>query len=289
VSMFTVENQGSNSYLVYEVQPEDMLDTMSLGMLTNNAIPGFAAVSVTQMNSTKFIKYKISAYVSAAKLFEGIVTKRKLLSVFHGIVKAVLTAEDYMIDPAGIQLDLNSVFVDVNSLETAVICVPVVKENGKMPDLSMFFKNIIFTAQYDPTEDASHVTKILNYLNGTPVLSLPDFKGMLEKLLSGLPVEEPKRPYLIRKCNGQKVLINKSPFHIGKDAKYADYCIADNNAISRKHADIITQGNVYFVKDTMSTNCTYVNGEEIAREQEVQIQHGTVISFANEDFVFELR
>ena len=36
---FSYENQGANTYLVYEIKEGDSIDTLSLGMLTNNSIP----------------------------------------------------------------------------------------------------------------------------------------------------------------------------------------------------------------------------------------------------------
>ena len=36
---FNYENQGVNTYLVYAVSANDNIDTLSLGMLTNNSIP----------------------------------------------------------------------------------------------------------------------------------------------------------------------------------------------------------------------------------------------------------
>ncbi len=35
---FTFENKGANSYLVYKFKPDDRIDTMTLGMITNNKI-----------------------------------------------------------------------------------------------------------------------------------------------------------------------------------------------------------------------------------------------------------
>ena len=55
----TFENLGTNTYLVYEISETDELDSMSLGMLTNNSIPGFAPASFTQMDMAKYIKYNV--------------------------------------------------------------------------------------------------------------------------------------------------------------------------------------------------------------------------------------
>ena len=58
---FTFENKGANSYLVYKFKPDDRIDTMTLGMITNNKITGFAPCVFTQLNETRYMKYNISA------------------------------------------------------------------------------------------------------------------------------------------------------------------------------------------------------------------------------------
>ena len=179
---FTFENQGTNTYLVYEIGTADELDTMSLGMLTNNTIPGLAAASFTQMDTTKYIKFNVSAKVSVSQLFSGAVNKKRLVGVFSGIISAMLAAEDYMLDPNSLLLDLDYIFADVTTCETVVVCLPIMNTERRNPDLSMFFKNIIFNTQFDQTENCDHVAQILNYLNSNPALSLTDFKDLLDKV-----------------------------------------------------------------------------------------------------------
>lgn len=177
---FTYENQGTNTYLVYEIKADDQTDSMSLGMLTNNKIAGFAPTFFTQMDAQKFIKYNVSAKVSVKQFFNGAVNKKRLLGVFEGIVDGLLSAEDYMIDPSSIVLDLDYIFADVSTCEASLICLPVSSNN--VTDLSMFFKNIMFSTQFDQTENCDHVAKIINFLNGSPVVSLTDFKKLLESV-----------------------------------------------------------------------------------------------------------
>lgn len=177
---FSFENQGTNTYLVYAIDEKDSVDTMSLGMLTNNKIPGLAPAFFTQMDATKYIKYNISAHVSVRQFFSGPVNKKRLIGVFTGIVDAMLSAEDYMIDINSISLDLDYIFADVTTCETILICLPIENHQQNVVDLSTFFKNIMFSTQFDQTENCDHVAKIINYLNSTPVFSLVDFKGILE-------------------------------------------------------------------------------------------------------------
>lgn len=118
---FSFENQGTRTYLVYAVAEDDALDSMSLGMLTNNKIPGLAHALFTQRDSAKFIKYDVSAKVSVKQFFNGQVNKKRLIGVFNGIVDAMLSAEEYMIDVNSIMLDLDYIFADVSTCETVLV------------------------------------------------------------------------------------------------------------------------------------------------------------------------
>lgn len=177
---FTFENQGTNTYLVYAVQPEDSIDTMSLGMLTNNKILGLAQTMFTQMDTTKYIKYNISAHVSVKQFFSGSVNKKRLIGVFKGIVNAMMSAEDYMIDTHSILMDMDYIFADVSTCETVLICLPIVEVEKNQVELGSFFKNIMFSTQFDSTENCDYVAKIINYLNSAPMFSLNEFKAVLD-------------------------------------------------------------------------------------------------------------
>lgn len=179
---FTYENQGANTYLVYEVKESDELDSLSLGMLTNNKIQGLAQTLFTQMNETRYIKYNVSSKVSVRQFFNGPVNKKRLLGVFSGIVDGLLSAEDYMINPNAIILDLDYIFVDVSTCEAILICLPISNLEREKTDMGIFFKNIMVNTQFDSTENSDHVAKIFNFLNSSPVFSLIDFKGLLEEI-----------------------------------------------------------------------------------------------------------
>ena len=177
---FTYENQGSNTYLVYSVSDDDVLDNMSLGMITNNTIPGFAQTLFMQIDSQKYFKYNVSAKVSASQLFEGVVNKKRIIGVFSGIANAIISSEDYMIDINSLVLDLDYIFSDVSTCETTLICIPVI-QNEKI-NLLGFFKNIMFKTQFDQTENCDYIATIINYLNSSSSFSIYDFKNILDSI-----------------------------------------------------------------------------------------------------------
>ncbi len=179
---FVYENQGHITYLSYAISQEDVIDTMTLGMITNNKIHGLAPSIFTQMDTTRFIKYNVSAKISVQQFFSGAVAKKHLLGVFKGIISAILAAEDYMIDINSIVFDLNYIFADVSTCEVALVCLPIQQDATSAMNLNAFFKNIMFSTQFDQSENCDYVAKIINYLNASSVFSLEDFKTLLDSL-----------------------------------------------------------------------------------------------------------
>lgn len=522
---FTFETSGNNTFLVYAVEQEDTLDTMTLGMLTNNRITGMIPVLYTQMNRDCYLKYNVTARVTLRQFFSGTVNRRRLLGVFSGVTAALASAEEYMIDICSLLLDMDHIYADVRSCAAEVVCLPLMRE-ADAADIGMFFKNIMFSTQFDQTENCDYVARIINYLNGSSVFVVEGFQKLLEELQSEMgsaasqpvptasrhaptasqhvptasqqsrhaptasqpvsavpqpgptaaakavtpsgsagkaaasgayfaipkqkaeersapssgsekeismlyllqhynkenaaaykaqkearkksgkassagsasaagfavpgqnlemqpgevrssaPVQQPSapvqqlsapiqqpsapiqqssvqaswpsapvqqstaqmpqpprqfqagsqempappysqednfgdtvvmgaedfgedtvvmgesmaasviRPYLLRGSNNERIYIDKSVFHIGKERSYVDYCISGNATVSRSHADIISRNGQFFIVDNNSTNHTFVDGQMIPSNTEVALSHGTKIRLSNEEFEF---
>ena len=93
---------------------------------------------------------------------------------------------------------------------------------------------------------------------------------------------------LIRKKNGETATITKPLFIIGKERQKVDFCVPDNNSVSRNHANIVCKGGVYYVVDKNSTNYTFVNGNKLNPNQEVKLNSGDKIKLADEEFEFRI-
>lgn len=175
---FTYENQGNNTYLVYKIGASDNVDTMSLGMITNNRIDGIVPTLFTQSDTDRFIKYNISAKVSAKEFLSGVVNKKRLLGVFISVLKAIKSTEEYMIDARSLLIDLEHIYVDVSKCDAMLVCLPLVRQNESV-NIPMFFKQIMFSTQFDQNENCDYVAQIINYLNSTPVFSVDAFEKLL--------------------------------------------------------------------------------------------------------------
>lgn len=154
------------------------------------------------------------------------------------------------------------------------------------------FKHQVNCGPNDSAYDATSLLDEEDDLEATGLLVEEDDEGtaLLDENegTSLLESNEPVYPYLIRLNTYEKIQINKPVFRIGKEKSYVDYFVMSNNAVSRIHADIITQNGRYYVKDNNSTNHTFVNGTMIATAQNTEIFDGDAIMLGNEPFEFHI-
>lgn len=92
---------------------------------------------------------------------------------------------------------------------------------------------------------------------------------------------------LIRKKTGENIAITKNDFCIGKDDLRCDYCIKDNNTISRQHVIIRISGNAAYIEDSNSKNGSFLNGYMLIPGQPQELRDGDVIKLANDEFVYK--
>lgn len=182
MNSFNIENQGTHTYLTYQFKDKENIDTMSLGMLSNNKVAGVAPIVYVQIDGDSFAKYDITSKVTAREFLEGHVNKKRLIGLFSSIITAIISSEEYMIDVNTLIFDLDYIYVDATTCKAEMVCLPVLGNDNSEFDLGLFFKNIMFSVQFDPTESSEYITRIMNYLNGAKNLNVADFKVKLDEL-----------------------------------------------------------------------------------------------------------
>lgn len=182
MNTFQCEKQGANTYMVYELSEKEEVDSLSLGMLLNNKIRGLAQVIYGQMDDVQCLRYNISSKMSLSQYLTGVLNRERILKIFRSVTETVLEAEEYMIEPSSILLSPEHVFVDSQTGETALICLPLM--DMAETDISVFYKNIMFgsNAIFDSKENCDYVARIINHLNSAETFSLVNFRGLLMEL-----------------------------------------------------------------------------------------------------------
>ncbi len=102
----------------------------------------------------------------------------------------------------------------------------------------------------------------------------------------GAPAPAPSsRPRLYLIFQGQKYLVDKDKFLIGRGSKITDLTIRDGN-ISRKHAAVIYRSGKHFIKDLDSTNGIEYQGNRIDSKK---IEEGDAFHVCDYEFRFTYR
>lgn len=92
---------------------------------------------------------------------------------------------------------------------------------------------------------------------------------------------------LIRKKNGETVNITNPEFKIGRNRATVDYCVADNTAVGRVHAFVVSKNGNTYLKDNNSTNGTFVNNVRVKSGSETLLANGDKITLGDEEFTYE--
>lgn len=115
--------------------------------------------------------------------------------------------------------------------------------------------------------------------------------GGFDNSMTGMNMATPSQRldggHLERKKNGESIAISKANFSIGKDDLHCDFCIRDNNTISRQHAIIsISAGRVY-IEDNHSKNGTFLNDIKLISGQRQELRDGDCLKLSNEEFIYK--
>ena len=91
--------------------------------------------------------------------------------------------------------------------------------------------------------------------------------------------------YLIEEETNRKHQITKNNYLVGRGAE----CDLEVNStiVSKKHAEIVYENNMYYVRDLNSKNYTYLNKATIEPEELYKIEDGSRIGFGNKWFIFK--
>ena len=95
-------------------------------------------------------------------------------------------------------------------------------------------------------------------------------------------------PYIVRVNTGERVMVNKAVFKIGKAGRGVDYHVGGNGAISKVHIIIYQREDGCYLKDNKTTNGTYLNGQRLDDNGEMKLSNDAMISIGGEDFIFKL-
>ncbi len=429
--MFKCNETEKYIELIYNVDENEKIDNVSIGMMRNNDIKGLLPIYIIMHDSMTEFKYKTEKLKNMDEYLSEELTKEDLLDVFENICKAVKDIEEYMLGEAQLILENRYIFIDNGNIK--MILLPLYDRRNNLSILE-FFKNLLIYMMVKNNKAANFAADISRQLSDEESFSCnkflqlisqikqkkhienfditmpenrsdfkerrinnieesfgslkPDYSGYGKRAQAPLNTQSPVNTFksvnnnpvsnldsdvkpensflipgkdepvnvgtvshkeakvkkkfsffgkkkekevsvvdneasklysnnfaettvlqssdrfaettllglsvnvlnafLIWKRTGEKILIDKSSFRIGREKSYVDFCINDNSSVGRNHAEIVRKDGTFFIRDLKSLNFTMVNGEKVSSSVEVELWDNDIISLSNEEFEFHM-
>ena len=148
----------------HKILADDKVDDLTFGMLSNNDIEGLAKTTLVEDEIDRYFIFDIADRVTMKEYLGDSVKEEHLLKAFYGIAVAIKTGMEYMINWTSYILDEENIYIDSETGDVKVICMPLLTMMND-GNTCKFFKNILFTAQFDEEEDGEYVGKLMVLLN----------------------------------------------------------------------------------------------------------------------------
>lgn len=282
------ETVDGETYRVYHID-DGQVDRLSLRMLTGNRIKG--------LPQTEYRDGRLRVRITGMKNMRDFVCennnprgKEQLLKFFADMIATALSLEEYMLSIDRLLLIPSEIFIDVSRDQAVLPYIPLKNEESK--DIRQCLEEI-----------RELCDSLLSGLSESDMVmddddsggSTEEFDGLQKNAKDSLELKQRTKAlggekavtYIIRKRTGEKVVINRNLFKMGKDASYVDYCIKDNPAVSRNHADIVRKPDGFYLVDKGSLNHTFIDGRKLEAGEYRKLEDGCLMQLA--DDVFEFR
>ncbi|MBS6194838.1 MAG: FHA domain-containing protein [Clostridiales bacterium] len=176
------ETQDSKKYVVYNKKETDVTDSVVLGMLSNNRIEGCLPFLQTQVDTQISYRYEVTDMEPVQNYLNGVVSKKQLFRIIEGILAAGEKLEEYMLDMTSAVLDTSCIYVSTVTGQVNLMILPIEFQEMSM---EQFFRQMIFSVQYNQAEDCSYIAGLLTFFNGGTEFSAAAFSELLKKLQTG--------------------------------------------------------------------------------------------------------
>ncbi len=174
-----------------------------------------------------------------------------------------------------------------------VLIIRILNEkNNKDAGLPLLKKEIVDEDSYKPLHIISSIMKNKSLLDSEETLNnkSEELQNDVVEKFSGetVIIKKPKlsdNPYLKAKEGDEVIQISKNSLLIGRMENFVDYII-NSNAIGKIHAEILREGDNFYVMDCNSKNGTFLNDNRILPNTKNSIKNNDTLSFANSEYVF---
>ena len=186
--MFKKNTTDKGIELIYEIDENEKLDNVSIGIMKNNDIEALFPVDMITNDTKTQLKYQVGKAKSLNEYITEELTKEDLLAVFENICKDMSCIEEYMLLEGQVILENDYIFVEGNNIR--LILLPIYNRRNNV-SVNAFFKNLLLDMMVNNEKAAYFASDITKQLSQEENFSYDNFLNMLDALKQKRYIEKP--------------------------------------------------------------------------------------------------
>ena len=175
-----VEEFGQK-YLSYQVQPEDIIDQVTLEMLDHNEFSNLVPFSTFREGGEVYYRYNITGLKRLREFNLKVINKNNLLKVLKGIQHIIEDCQNHLIPITQIIIDDEFFFFENDGICIKFIVSPIENE---VDDINRKLLKTIQSMKLGK-KDEEHIVSIWNYFETAGSFSLSDFSKLIDSIENG--------------------------------------------------------------------------------------------------------
>ena len=143
--MLGLISKGNNMYAAYQIAPGQEIDAVSVAMINSNIEKktSFAPISLETFNGVySGVLFDITGKKTVRDFISGNLTQFMFRKLMEGLVNAIDSTEEYMIDITQVLLQPDTVFINEFDYSVSLICLPI-KNIEIQSSLYGFFADVV--------------------------------------------------------------------------------------------------------------------------------------------------
>lgn len=141
---FGYKNEGNMSFLTVAVDAKEDLTNYQLKMMDNNEIPSLLNMSQVEHNGQIELYYDITSRSALTQLIlRDQMNKQQCIKLLEAFVKAAEELPEYQLSIAGIEFDMDYIFVRPGDFDVNFVFIPDGRDDNDVEPVREFLSNLI--------------------------------------------------------------------------------------------------------------------------------------------------
>ena len=312
VGIIKNKSKNQNIWIINKLDKFERLNHEELKFLSNGVVKGLAPVDVAVKRHRCILSVKLANQMTAADYCRESMDTATILTILSGTLQIALECERRGLRPDNLCWDENDVFLDLDSGKICMLYWPVIRLNRADQAILRFYQNFLNYMIRDNI-DSSVINAYSTFFYQRDTINLFSFEAVVRKIQENwkraqeantLEIRQNSRAavYEYHRASGiikgnawlessvdtRKVWLNREKVVLGRSKQESDVVISNDASVSRCHAQVIRQGDKYYLEDLQSKNGTFLEEQRLKPYKPKELTDGMQVRLGDSCFTFRM-